>query len=222
MPPTEYENQYYQQIGSAWIILGDSQGFILRVTREKTGHSVYTVNTYISLNYQILPLAHRSRFITDKPFEYITKLHKDRKKPDPLQRDKYTAMMLALTGQYKNMWQFSISAGLCHGEIAALPWDDVDLDAGKVHIQRNLTGHGDFVLPNIKAGDRVIPLPAPALDALRAFLGHLPETESIQHFRKYGRREVQKKCFVFLPRLRKKIRVNIFRRNLLPPTGMLQ
>lgn len=79
--------------------------------RKKTGRSVNTVNDYISLTCQILRFAHRSRFITDKPFEHITKLHKDRKKPDPLQRDEYATMMLALTGQDKNMWQFAIGAG---------------------------------------------------------------------------------------------------------------
>lgn len=163
-----------------------------------------TVNDYISLTCQILRFAHRSRFITDKQFEHITKLHKDRKKPDPLQRDEYATMMLALTGQDKNMWQFAIGAGPRHGEIAALSWDDVDLDAGKVHIQRNLTGQGDFVPPKTKAGDRIITLLAPALDALRAqyaLTGHLPETEIVQHFREYGKTEVQRKRFVFLPRL---------------------
>ncbi|WP_257805850.1 site-specific integrase [Enterobacter ludwigii] len=181
--------------------------------RKKTGRSVNTVNDYISLTCQILRFAHRSRFITDKPFEHITKLHKDRKKPDPLQRDEYATMMLALTGQDKNMWQFAIGAGPRHGEIAALSWDDVDLDAGKVHIQRNLTGQGDFVPPKTKAGDRIITLLAPALDALRAqyaLTGHLPETEIVQHFREYGKSEVQRKRFVFLPRLGTKSPGNYF------------
>lgn len=47
--------------------------------RKKTGRSVNTVNDYISVVCQMLRFAHRSRFITDKPFEHITKLHKDRK-----------------------------------------------------------------------------------------------------------------------------------------------
>lgn len=170
--------------------------------RKKIGRSVNTVNDYISVVCQILRFAHRSRFITDKPFEHITKLHKDRKKPDPLQRDEYATMMLAISGQDRNMWQFAINAGLRHGEIAALSWADVDLESGKVHIQRNLTRIGDFVPPKTKAGDRVITLLAPALDALRAqyaLTGHLPETEIVQHFREYGKTEVQKHRFVFLP-----------------------
>lgn len=172
--------------------------------RKKTGRSVNTVNDYISVVCQMLRFAHRSRFITDKPFEHISKLHKDRKKPDPLQRDEYTTMLLAINGQDRNMWQFAVNAGPRHGEIAALAWEDVDLESGKVHIQRNLTAQGDFVPPKTKAGDRVITLLAPALDALRAqhaLTGHLPQTEIVQHFREYGKTEVQKHRFVFVPRL---------------------
>lgn len=175
--------------------------------RKKIGRSVNTVNDYISLTCQILRFAHRSRFITDKPFEYIPKLHQDRKKPDPLQRDEYAAMMLATTGQDRNMWQYAINAGTRHGEIAALAWDDVDLETGKVHIRRNLTAQGDFVPPKTKAGDRVITLLAPALDALRAqyaLTGHLPETEIVQHFREHGKKELEKHRFVFVPGLKTK------------------
>lgn len=170
--------------------------------RRKAGRSVNTVNDYISLTCQILRFAHRSRFIQDKPFEYIPKLHKDRTKPDPLLREEYAKLMLANSGQDRNIWQFAINAGPRHGEIAALAWEDVDLETGKVHIQRNLTRLGDFVPPKTKAGDRVITLLAPALDALRAqyaLTGHLPETEIIQHFREHGKTEAQKLRFVFLP-----------------------
>ncbi|MFK3711815.1 tyrosine-type recombinase/integrase [Leclercia adecarboxylata] len=50
----------------------------------------------------------------------------------------------------------------------------------------------------------MITLLAPALDALRAqyeLTGHLPETEIVQHFREYGKTEVQKHRFVFVPGL---------------------
>lgn len=102
------------------------------------------------------------------------------------------------------MWQFAINSGLRHGEISALAWGDIDFETGKVHIQRNLTRPGDFVPLKTKAGDRIITLLAPALDALRAqyaLTGHYPETQIVQHFREYGKTEVQNQKFVFLPDL---------------------
>lgn len=119
-------------------------------------------------------------------------------------REEYAALMLANSGQDRNMWQFAINAGARHGEIAALAWDDVDFESGKLHIRRNLTRLGDFVPPKTLAGDRVITLLAPALDALRAqymLTGNLPETEVVQHFREYRKTEVQKHRFVFVPGL---------------------
>lgn len=173
--------------------------------RKKTGRSVNTVNDYISLMCQILRYAHRSKFIQDKPFEYIPKLHKDRTKPDPLLRDEYAKLLLAISGQDRNLWQYAINAGTRHGEIAALAWDDVDLECGTVHIRRNLTGQGDFVPPKTLAGDRVITLLSPALEALKLqymITGDLPETEIVQHSREYGKSEIQKHRFVFVPGLR--------------------
>lgn len=175
--------------------------------RKKIGRSVNTVNDYISLTCQILRYAHRSKFIIDKPFEHIPKLHKDRTKPDPLLRDEYARLILSNSGQDRNMWQFAINTGLRHGELAALAWDDVDFSSGVVRVKRNLTSQGDFVPPKTRAGEREISLLAPALDALQAqfaLTGHLKETEIIQHFREYGSNEPQKHRFVFLPGLKQK------------------
>nr|WP_285892846.1 site-specific integrase [Citrobacter portucalensis] len=174
---------------------------------KKMGRSINTVNDYMSLTCQILRYAHRSKFITDKPFEYVPKLHKDRTKPDPLLRDEYAKLILSNSGQDRNMWQFAINTGLRHGELAALAWDDVDFSAGVVRVKRNLTSQGDFVPPKTRAGEREVALLLPALDALRAqfkLTGHLNETEIIQHFREYGSNEPQKHRFVFLPGLKQK------------------
>lgn len=181
--------------------------------RKKMGRSINTVNDYMSLTCQILRYAHRSKFITDKPFEYVPKLHKDRTKPDPLLRDEYAKLILSNSGQDRNIWQFAINTGLRHGELAALAWDDVDFSAGVVRVKRNLTSQGDFVPPKTRAGEREVALLIPALDALRAqfkLTGHLNETEIIQHFREYGSNEPQKYRFVFLPGLKQKNRVSIF------------
>lgn len=132
------------------------------------GRAVTTVDNYISLLCQLLRFAYRSKFISDIPFEFIPKLQKERKKVHPLQRDEYSAMILALSGQDRNLWQFAINAGPRHGELAALAWEDIDLETGKVHIRRSLTHQGDFVPPKTRAGDRVITLLTQAIEVLRA------------------------------------------------------
>jgi len=104
------------------------------------------------------------------------------------------------------MWQLAINAGLRHGEISALSWSDVNFENGTLHIRRNLTRLGDFVPPKTAAGDRIITLLSPALDALRAqyvITGRLPAIDITQNFREHGKTEVQKHRFIFVSGLSK-------------------
>ncbi|WP_400165233.1 hypothetical protein [Escherichia coli] len=42
-------------------------------------------------------------------------------------------------GDSENLWNFAVYSGLRHGELAALAWEDVDLEKGIVNVRRNLT-----------------------------------------------------------------------------------
>lgn len=172
---------------------------------NKTGRTVATVNNYMSLLCSLLRFSYHSGFIKQKPYEGIKKLHKTRVKPDPLTKDEFSALMQSEKGQSLNMWKFAVYSGLRHGELAALAWEDIDLENGIVHVQRNLTIIGTFGPPKTEAGDREIKLLEPALEALRAqhaLTAKEPQTEILFHHREYGAFEYQKLRFVFIPRRR--------------------
>ena len=64
-----------------------------------------------------------------------------------------------------------LATGLRRGEIAALRWSDIDLDGGKLRVERSLeqTNAGlAFKPPKTKAGRRTISVPASITSALRA------------------------------------------------------
>jgi len=64
-----------------------------------------------------------------------------------------------------------LATGLRRGEIAALRWSDVDIEAGKIRIERSLeqTNAGlAFKPPKTKAGRRMISVPASVVAELRA------------------------------------------------------
>jgi integrase len=67
-------------------------------------------------------------------------------------------------------WQAAIGlggyAGLRLGEIRALTWADIDLDAGLMHVRRSMLPDGTVKAPKTEAGVRVVPL----LPALRRLL----------------------------------------------------
>ncbi|PVZ84834.1 site-specific integrase [Serratia sp. S1B] len=170
---------------------------------NKKGRTVRTVDNYISLLGSLLRFAYRSGFISTKPFEGVKKLQKSRTKPDPLLRHEFDQLMLSLSGQSKNLWQLAIFSGMRHGELAALAWEDIDLEAGTVNVCRNLTALGSFGPPKTKAGFRTISLLTPALEALKAqreLTALYPKTEIIYYHREYGHTEKQKLHFVFMPR----------------------
>ncbi len=100
--------------------------------------------------------------------------------------------MASERGQSQNMWKFAVYSGVRHGELAALAWEDVDLDKGVIHVCRNLTANGMFGPPKTAAGNRTIQLLSPALDALKAqhelTAGHPVSTITFHH-REYGSSE---------------------------------
>lgn len=118
----------------------------------------------------------------------------------------FVALMASERGQSPNMWKFAVYSGVRHGELAALAWEDVDLDKGVIHVSRNLTANGMFGPPKTAAGNRTIQLLGPALDALKAqhelTAGHPVSTITFHH-REYGSSEEQNLRFVFMPRRRK-------------------
>ena len=173
---------------------------------NKQGRTVRTVNNYISLLCSLLRFAHKSGFISGKPFEGIKKLHKGKVKPDPLTKQEFSLLAESERGQSLNMWTFAVYTGVRHGELAALAWEDIDWEKGTAHIQRNLNALGMFGPPKTEAGNRVITLLEPALEALKAqrkLTALQPKTEIVFNHREYGAVEHQSLRFVFIPRMRK-------------------
>ncbi len=188
-------------------LLHGSTLYPLSVRSNKIGRSVRTVDNYIALLCSILRFGARSGFVSGKPYEGVRKLQKSRTKPDPLLKEEFNRLLEALEDkpQQKNLWQFAVYSGLRHGELAALAWEDIDLDAGTVSVKRNLTAIGLFGPPKTAAGIRTVSLLKPALEALkaqRALTSLQPKTEITFHHREYGLTEKQQLHFVFMPRIK--------------------
>lgn len=96
------------------------------------------------------------------------------------------------------MWKFAVYSGLRHGELAALAWEDVDLEKGIVNVRRNLTIL-DMFGPQNKCRIRTVTLLQPALEALKEqykLTGHHRKSEITFYHREYGRTE-SKTAFCF-------------------------
>jgi integrase len=86
----------------------------------------------------------------------------------PLDREQTRRLLEVAEGDRMHaFYVVAITAGLCPGEMLALRWSDVDLEAGMLRINRTLSG-GEFVTPKTPRSRRKIELCNTARSALRA------------------------------------------------------
>jgi integrase len=91
-------------------------------------------------------------------------------RPDlhPLNVDQVTAFRAAIAGhRFEALFLVAIGTGLRQGEILALRWSDVDLDAATVNVRHTLErGTGALVEPKTPGSRRTVGLPLPVAAAL--------------------------------------------------------
>jgi integrase len=69
------------------------------------------------------------------------------------------ALLDALPPGDRAWWATALYAGLRRGELMALGWEHVDLDAGLIRVERGWDRRAGFIEPKSRAGTRSVPLP---------------------------------------------------------------
>jgi integrase len=76
------------------------------------------------------------------------------------------SLLAALPERDRALWATAMYAGLRRGELLALRWEDVDLAAGVIHVERSWDAKEGDVGPKSRAGRRTVPIPAVLRDYL--------------------------------------------------------
>jgi integrase len=76
------------------------------------------------------------------------------------------ALIAAVPLRDRAVWATALYAGLRRGELQALDWSHVDLEAGLIHVERSWDAYAGLIEPKSKAGKRKVPI----ADALRVHL----------------------------------------------------
>jgi len=77
----------------------------------------------------------------------------------------------AAEDRYRGLWVTALGTGLRQGELLALRWEDIDLDAGRLHVRHTLArvnGKLELLEPKTDRSRRMVMLPTVVSDALRA------------------------------------------------------
>ncbi len=86
----------------------------------------------------------------------------------PFDQEQVKALLTAATGErLAALFVCAIHTGLRRSELLALRWSDVNLEAGKLTVQRSLAADGSFNPPKRKASRRTVRLTRAASEALR-------------------------------------------------------
>jgi integrase len=73
--------------------------------------------------------------------------------------DQAAALIAALRPDDHALWGTAFYAGLRMGEVRALQWSDIDLEAGVIRVTQAMDGKGTLVAPKSAAGRRTVPIP---------------------------------------------------------------
>jgi integrase len=78
-------------------------------------------------------------------------------------------------GAWRALAITAVFTGMRASELRGLPWTNVDLDGGVIHVRQRADLWGRIGRPKSKAGNRDIPLTPMAANALRAWRGDCPK-----------------------------------------------
>jgi integrase len=77
----------------------------------------------------------------------------------------------ALPERDRALWSTALYAGLRRGELRGLRWEDADLDAGIIRVERSIDGFGNVTSPKSAKGKRTVPIVPQLRAALDAHAG---------------------------------------------------
>jgi len=82
-------------------------------------------------------------------------------------REEIKAIVTALPDRWRPLMLTAIFTGLRSSELRGLRWEDVDLNAGVIHVRQRADRYNKIGPPKSEAGERVVPMPPMVLNTLR-------------------------------------------------------
>lgn len=133
-----------------------------------SGLSPRTVQYLHVTLHKALKQAMRWQMVPRNPVESVDAPKIVRREIEPLAKGQVRTLLDAARGErLYPLYALALTTGMREGELLALKWSDIDLDAGYLRVERTVY-NGRIGPPKTNASRRTIKLPAKALAALRS------------------------------------------------------
>jgi integrase len=156
---------------------------LFQVNLLKSGLSPKTVNDIFTVVRGVWTNAFEDGVITSNPLERISNIERDAdlESAFPFTRDELKRLAMGDLDRMPDvrMIVFNCWAGLSVSELIALAVEDVDLDAGILHVRRARVAQ-EYKVPKERSRVRSIELISPALEILREISAALGPKEAIE------------------------------------------
>ena len=108
--------------------------------------------------------------VAESPLSAVTRPRRDTEERTALTATQARAFIAALDPMdtHHLAYLLAVTMGLRCGEVCALSWEDVDLEAGVLHVAHSYDNQRNLKGPKTEAGNRYLPMPAMVAEALAA------------------------------------------------------
>jgi integrase len=138
---------------------------------EGAGLAPKTVGHVHRLLHRVFDCAFKWGVITNNPVSPAEPPRVTRREVAILSPEQINTVIAALRGRYLHpITVIALATGMRRGEIAALRWSDINLDGGKIRVERSLEqtrGRLAFKSPKTASGRRSVSVPASVIAELR-------------------------------------------------------
>ncbi|KGT76444.1 integrase [Bradyrhizobium japonicum] len=95
--------------------------------------------------------------------------------PTPVEVD---AILGAATGRWRPLLLVAVRCGLRASELRGLPWSEVDLKKGEIHVRQRADAYNRIGPPKSESGERTVPIPPATIKALKEWKLNCPRNAS--------------------------------------------
>ena len=146
------------------------------ISDRHAGTRSTTANRRLTVFRRYFRWALRERRVSADPTLRLISARQPLRAPKVLSEAQVEALLAALDERHRLIWSFAVYTGLRKGELRALRWENIDLEAGILKVEHSYDPVAGLVSPKSESGRRRVPIPQVLAPELVAHMARQPDS----------------------------------------------